>query len=165
MSSLQKSLTLTIMFVTLNSANAALAPHHNNEAKLSEMKYAYISRDAAPDIIKIRVSEIEGIPDQGDGCSQIDSYTVKATVDAVEKGKLKINDNITIKYQRMYYLCPGPQTRSPKILVKGKTYSAYLKCNNNVCRLNGDAWSFHGKKEFEEEFDEAEFKSKLWDEK
>ena len=165
MSSLQKSLTLTIMFVTLNSANAALAPHHNNEAKLSEMKYAYISRDAAPDIIKIRVSEIEGIPDQGDGCPQIDSYTVKATVDAVEKGKLKINDNITIKYQRMYYLCPGPQTRSPKILVKGKTYSAYLKCNNNVCRLNGDAWSFHGKKEFEEEFDEAEFKSKLWDEK
>ena len=162
---LQRTLTLLFIFTIINTANAALAPHNNNERKLSEMKYAYIERYKAPVIITMRVTEIEGVHDKGDGCPQIDSYTVKATVIAVEKGKLKINDNVTIEYERMYYLCPGPQTRLPKILVKGKTYSAYLKCDNNVCRLNGDAWSFHGKKEFEEEFEEAEFKSKLWDEK
>ena len=92
MLSLQKTLTIFIVFVAINTSNAALAPHHNNERKFSELKYAYISRDAAPDIIKIKVAEIEGIADKGDGCPQIDSYTVKATVETVEKGKLKINE-------------------------------------------------------------------------
>lgn len=160
---LQKTLTLFFIFTTINTANAALAPQHNNERKLSEMKYAYLERIDAPDIITIRVAEVVGVSGIGDGCPQRDRYTVEAIVDTVQKGKLKVNDKITIKYQRMYYLCPGPQTRSPKILVKGKNYSAYLKCENKICTLKGDAWSFHGKKEFEDELDKAIFKKKLWD--
>jgi len=165
MTLLQESLIFFVLFLTINSANAALAPHHNNERKLSEMYYAYQERFVAPDVITIRVNEIEGVSGTGDGCPKRDRYTVEATVGSVEKGNLNVNEKITITYQRVYYLCPGPQTRSPKILVKGNNYSAYLKCNNKICSLKGDAWSFHSKKEFDDELDATIFKKKRWDER
>ena len=165
MLSIQKTLIVFVMYLAINSANAALAPHYNNERKISEMYYAHQERLVAPDIITFRVAYIKGLHGTGNGCPQRDRYNVEAIVSAVENGDLNVNDKITIHYQRVYYRCPGPQTRSPKILEQGETYIGYLKCDNKICRLNGGAWSFHSKKEFENELDAGLFKKKLWEER
>ena len=147
----------------LNTAQAALAPQYNTERIHSEMLYASEDRMAATDVATIHVTAVEFVADDGDGCPQIDEYTITAIVKDVERGGLHEGDAITISYLSKYYLCPGPQTRNPRQLQKGSDYSAYLNCKQSQCRLGGDSWSFHSEKEFEQTLDAVEIEKARWD--
>ena len=147
----------------LSTAQAALAPEHNTNRIYSEMLYANEDRMAAADVATIHITAVEGVANEGDGCPQIDEYTVTAIVKAVERGDLHAGDAITISYRSEYYLCPGPQTRNPRQLQKGSDYSAYLNCKQSQCRLGGGSWSFHSEKEFEQALGAIEIKKARWD--
>ena len=159
-----KILFLFLSLMTMNMAHAALAPNHNTDRKLGEMIEAQQERDQSPDVVTLHVNGVAMFSGWGDGCPQVDTYTVDVTVEAVVRGELRVGDDIQISYRSKYYRCPGPQTRNPKILESGERHSAYLKCDGNDCTLAGGAWSFHSEQEFTDELSATQGKKEYWDE-
>lgn len=142
-------LSILIAFsIVWGTSHTALAPNHNADRKLQEMHYSQKARERASDVITLHVDEVEMGAEAGDGCPQRDNYTVDATVENVERGNLKKGDKIRIDYLRMYYQCPGPQTRNPPVLKSGQRHDAYLKCKGKRCQLSAGAWSFLGEADF-----------------
>ena len=158
-------LALSLSLATTSLAQAAMAPNHNADRNLAEMVDAQQERERAPDVVTLHVNEVAMSSEQGDGCPQVDTYTVDATVEEGVRGSLRKGDDIRISYRRKYYRCPGPQTRNAKILESGERHSAYLKCDGKKCELGGGAWSFHSEEDFAAEYATTSSEQEYWDEK
>ena len=80
----QLKIPFLLLFLAATSvAHAALAPNHNTDRKLAEMVYAQQERERAPDVVTLHVNGVAMFSGQGDGCPQVDAYTVDATVEGL----------------------------------------------------------------------------------
>lgn len=151
---------LSILFG--NNIYAALPPYVAAERKIELMESVKELRQNTQNIVTMKVIKVELEKLVLDECPSIESLSIQAIVEDVQKGNLQKDDLINITYSQKVYRCPGPQNYYPKNLKQETVTSAYLQCIKKECTISAGAWSFHTEAEFLNEFIETSAENEYW---